>query len=140
MDASWALGLGALLGHEAEWVFTATAIVFGASALVLGWRRHRSARVAALLGLGIVGLLASRGIEMSGGHDDHHAEAAHAAAAHHAAADAQDAHDAHPEAGFAHAAGTAVGVLAGLMLLFGHLLNLRVARREPDGCPAECCT
>lgn len=56
-----ALGMGSLLGHEAEWVFTLIAVAFAAGALISGWRRHRSVWVAGLLALGIAGLLASRG-------------------------------------------------------------------------------
>ncbi len=67
-----AMGMGALLGHEAEWVFTIIAIGFAATAAFVGWRRHRSTLIVALLGLGIVGLLASRFIEMSSGHDHGH--------------------------------------------------------------------
>ena len=44
------LGLGFLLGHEAEWILSITAIVLGLGALGLGWRQHRSRWVAALLG------------------------------------------------------------------------------------------
>ena len=55
-----ALGLGLLLSHETECVFTLVAVVFAAGALLLGWRRHPSVLVAGLLAPGIVGLLASR--------------------------------------------------------------------------------
>lgn len=61
-----ALGLRALLGHEAEWVFTAAAIAFGCAALVLGWRNHHSRRVVALLGGGIAALLLARLLEEAG--------------------------------------------------------------------------
>ena len=43
---SVALGVGFLLGHGAEWIFTIVAIVFATSALLLGWSRHRSRGVA----------------------------------------------------------------------------------------------
>lgn len=130
-----ALGLGFLLGHEAEWVFTLIAVLFAGGALVLGWRRHRSRLVAGLLALGIVGLLASRGLEMSGGHHEpHHSTAEHA-----------DGHDEgddelrgdHGEVPVVHEdslhlVGTVAGVLAGLLLLFGHLLNIRTSRRSRE--------
>lgn len=90
-----ALGLGALLGHEAEWGLTLAAIVFASTALLLGWRRHRSRGVVLCLGLGVAGLLASRLLEEGGGH----------------------------------ALGTAVGVAAGVVLVVGHIANLRAARR-----------
>ena len=63
-----ALGLGALLSHEAEWAFTVAAIVFAVSALVYGLRAHRSKWVPAVLAVGVVGLLASRFIEEAGAH------------------------------------------------------------------------
>jgi hypothetical protein len=136
-----ALGLGLLFGHVAEWLFTIIALVFASSALVLGWRRHRSRLGAALLALGIMGLLASRGIEMSGG--GHHATHAHHAT-HHVEHDAHSdegldhgAHHAeepaHEEEHDSHTLGTVVGVLAGLMLLFGHMVNLSVMRRDREG-------
>ena len=88
------LGLGFLLGHQAEWVFTLIAVAFAVGALALGWPRHRSPRVAALLGMGILGLFASRGLEMgSEGHDhDHGIEVSVAAHGH-------EADEAHEEAG-----------------------------------------
>ena len=74
-----AVGLNFLLNQSAEWLFSLVAIAFGVGALILGWRRHRSKTVAALLTLGVVGILASRGLEMGSdhhGHDDaHHEEA-----------------------------------------------------------------
>ena len=188
------LGLGALLGHEAEWVFTIIAIAFAAGAAILGWRRHKSNAVLAILAIGIVGLLASRGIEMSGGHHDHgdhhahgHDDHGHDAhkdhhdehAEHHGGKNPGDKHDAHGEhhdhhdqkaphgdkkhdehaehkdahgdahhgedvhgehhgegEGLdAHMLGTIVGVLAGLLLLIGHIMNIRATRRHHD----ECC-
>lgn len=134
-----ALGLGILFGHVAEWLFTLIAIAFASSALVLGWRRHRSRLGAALLVLGIVGLLASRGIEMSAGeHHDHGAHTHHVT--HHVEHDdhvelAHDDGDHHVEeqgqegSYSTHTLGTVVGVLAGLMLLLGHMTNLRRMRR-----------
>ena len=65
-----AVGLGFLLGHEVEWLFSLVAVVFGLVALVMGWRQFRSPRVAALLVLGIVGILASRVLEMGDAHHD----------------------------------------------------------------------
>ena len=58
-----ALGLGALLGHEAEWGFTLVAVAIALVALTLGWRRHRSTPVAALISVGVVGLLLARVLE-----------------------------------------------------------------------------
>ncbi len=116
-----ALGVGALLGQEAEWIFTLVAIGFAAGALVLGWRRHRSVGVATLLVIGMMGLLASRGIEAGHEHGQHHGDTQ--AHEHHA----QRAE--HHEPGSVRGAvGVAVGVVAGLSLLTGHLLNLRASR------------
>ncbi|MEM9192365.1 MAG: MerC domain-containing protein [Myxococcota bacterium] len=134
-----ALGLGFLLGQGAEWVFTLIAIAFAAGATVIGWRRHRSRKVVALLAIGIVGLLASRGLEMGSSHEGHHAHDAHHgehAEAHggHADRDHAEAHDdaagsapAHND--IVHSAGAGLGILSGLLLLVGHIWNLREARR-----------
>ena len=51
------IGLEILVGHEAEWGFTIVAIVFALGAMVLGFQRHRSPRIAALFAMGILGLL-----------------------------------------------------------------------------------
>lgn len=120
-----ALGLGMLLGHEAEWLFTLVAVSFATGALILGWRRHRSSRVAVLLTLGIVGLLGSRVLEMGEEHHgEHHEQHGHG---HH-----EEAHGEAPSA--LHAAGTFVGVVAGGVLIAGHLLNIRATRR----CRRQC--
>ena len=147
-----ALGLSFLVGHKAEWIFTMIAIVFALGALVLGWRQHGSVRVVSILALGVVGLLASRGLEMGGHHGDHHGahERGHVEPSEGHAHDHREhkdhghqevhaeegakAHDHHGHA--AHLAGAAVGVIAGFLLLMGHLLNIRTTRR----CREECCT
>ena len=116
------LGLGFLLGQSVEWLFSLVAVAFGLGALVLGWRTHGSKKVAALLTLGVIGILASRGLEMGSDHHGHGEE-------HHA-----DEHgDEHDDAG--HMLGAIVGVLAGMTLLSGHLLNIQAARR----CREEDC-
>ena len=120
------LGLGFLLGHEAEWVLSMVAIVFASVALVLAWRRRKDRRVAALLALGIVGLLASRLVEESSGHEDAHHEEGHG----HGHAD--EAEEAEEDA--SHLIGTAIGVFAGLTLVAGHLLNLRAHRQSQASC------
>ena len=146
------LGLGFLLGHGAEWVLTLIAVAFATAALALGWWRHRSLQVAGFLALGIVGLVASRGIEMSSGHHEHHgappqAIAEHAASHdHHGDSQAGEHGAQHPENhgeahadhdSAAHMIGTVVGVLAGLLLLLGHILNIRAIRRHHQEC-CEC--
>jgi hypothetical protein len=65
-EALAAVGLGALLGQELEWCFTFAALVFAATALSVGWRKHRSRPVVALLGGGIVALLLAHLLEGAG--------------------------------------------------------------------------
>ena len=64
-----ALGLGALLSHEAEWALTLAAIAFASVALLHGWREHRSTWILPVLAIGIVGLLASRALEEASVHE-----------------------------------------------------------------------
>jgi uncharacterized membrane protein YfcA len=130
------LGLGFLLGHEAEWALSLISIGFATVALALAWRRRRDRRVVLLLAVGIVGLLASRFVEEAGGHEEGHHEAGHAEEGHHGEDHAEEGHhEDGPEA--AHLIGTAIGVLAGLTLVGGHLLNLREQRRKP-ACADDC--
>jgi MerC mercury resistance protein len=65
-EALAAVGLGSLLGHETEWGFMLAALVFAGAALVIGWRKHRSRPVVALLGGGIIALLLARLLEGAG--------------------------------------------------------------------------
>ncbi len=153
-----ALGLGFLLGHEVELLLTGIAMVFALVALVIGFRSHGSVRVAVLLALGIVGLLASRGLEMGSDHHGHHGEEHHAEAEHHdgedhkgddhkdeehkdgdhAAAEKKAEHgEHHDEEGeehddTMHLIGAGVGVLGGILLLFGHIANIRASRRRKE--------
>lgn len=156
-----AVGLGFLVSHDVEWVLTGIAVAFALVALLLGWRRHGSVQVAGFLVAGVIGLLVSRGLEAGGDHhhhgaehhDAHHAEGeAHAsksaseakhadettgAAEHHEKGEAQgdehgDEHgDAHGDGEMTHLIGAGVGVLGGLLLLIGHVLNLRAYRTRP---------
>ncbi len=124
------LGLGFLLGQSVEWLFSLVAIAFGLGALVPGWRKHGSKKVAVLLTIGVIGILVSRGMEM--GSDHGHGEAHHAE-------EGSDEHgdehgDDHDDAG--HTLGAMVGVLAGMSLLVGHLLNIQAARRYRE---EDCC-
>ena len=159
-----ALGLGALLSQEAEWGFTIIAILFAGGALVAGWRVHRSSLVVALLSIGIVGLLASRVIEMGGEHHHHdgaeqpHADGDHHSDEEHGDGESEESHskdkpddhskqddddkahadaheDGHGDGELMHLAGSAVGIFAGLLLLVGHITNLRATRQ----CRADCC-
>ena len=115
------LGLGVLLGHGAEWVFSITAIALGLIAMIWGWLQHRSTGVAVIFAIGILGLLGSRWLEMSGEHDEHH-HAGHHEQTEHSETRAQRHHRAH--AGMedsSHLVGTFVGVGAGILLLLGHI-------------------
>ena len=127
-----AVGLGMLLSHEAEWGLTLVAVSFGVAAFWYGWRAHRRAHVAALLGLGIVGLLASRGLEMAVPHDDHHGEEHHAAEDEHEDEHDDEHNEEHDDESM-HLVGAGVGVTSGLLLCIGHLMNLRSIRRRRDG-------
>ncbi len=187
-----ALGVGFLLGQEAEWIFTLIAVAFAGAALFFGWRKHRSNAVMAVLVLGIVGLLASRVIEGAGGHDHHHhgAHGEEGHGAHHGEGDGHhgegeekhhgegekghaegkehhgegekhhgkgDKHhdeghekhgrvhrntddgesaDGHGDGELTHMAGAGVGIVGGLLLLTGHIMNLRALRRRKE---EECC-
>ena len=186
-----ALGLGMLLSQTAEWAFTIVAVSIAFGALVLSWRQHRSVAVAGLLSLGIVGLLASRVLEMGSDHHhhgehhaDHHDEVAHTEDAHHdsVAEKHEDHHDeGHDEKHVAdahghdhdghssekhhdnhkaehhgeheeghegegdshdddnHTLGASVGVAGGMLLLFGHILNIGTSRKRKVISTEECC-
>lgn len=174
-----ALGLGMLLSQTAEWAFTLVAVSIAAGALVLSWRQYRSVVVAGLLSLGIVGLLASRVIEMGSDHhhgehhadhhgEEHHDEVAHAEDGHHdsTAEKHEDHHDkGHDEKHVAdrhehedhlsekhgdhkedhhddhegeenghdddnHTLGASVGIVGGILLLFGHIINIGTSRKR----------
>lgn len=57
------LGVGACLGHEAEWAFTIIAVAIAALALGITWRRNGPRSVKVLLFAGMVGLLGARFVE-----------------------------------------------------------------------------
>ncbi|MEC7241231.1 MAG: MerC domain-containing protein [Myxococcota bacterium] len=156
------LGLGALLSQKAEWGFTLVAVALGLVALVLGWRVHRSRQVAGLLIVGVLGLLSSRVLEMGGEHG-HHGDVHHEAEAQHEEGhhdeedpDHEAANRIAPESGHGdgdaheasgehhtdeeghddglHMLGAGVGVLGGILLVLGHLLNIRTTRRSREDC------
>ncbi len=64
-----AAGLGALIGHEAEWAFTGAAVLLAVLAAVHGWRQHRSFATVAWLAAGAIGLLGARFLEEQGSHE-----------------------------------------------------------------------
>ena len=156
------LGLGFLLGHEVEWVLTGFAASFGALAFVLGWRRHRKMLVFVMLAVGIVGLLGAR-LAVGDGHHhghDHHAaqvppvkDSEHGEAAgahehadhndepgHHDGAEHHDEVAHHDEEEHeSHGPGEGLGVVAGLILMMGHLANFREIRRAHDASHADTC-
>ena len=150
------LGLGFLLGHEAEWALTGFAVSFGLIAFVVGWRRHRKMLVFAMLAIGIVGLLAARLAEGQGHHHGHGEHAGHASHAKHAELGAGagaighsddhdepkdhhegEHHDEAKEASHGHGPGEGLGVVAGLILMMGHITNLREIRRAKDAACSE---
>jgi hypothetical protein len=102
-----------------------------------------------LLEVGIIGLLASRGLEMGSDHHHDQEDSVHASAGHDAAADESDEHhgdehhgdehhgDEHDET--AHMIGASVGVAGGVLLVLGHLMNIRATkrRREDEGRATE---
>lgn len=142
-----AVGLGVLLGHGTEWAFTLVAVLVASSTLVIGWRRHRSLPVAAFLLLGIGGLLTARTLEMSSPHRDHHAPSSSTVRAagpdpadgsrepdrpHTQPVEAREPSHGTSGHGHPHRAGSALGVLGGLSLLFGHVLDLRAPARRRE--------
>lgn len=144
-----ALGLGFLLSHSVEWLLILCAIGFASIALRLGWQQHRSLVVAGLFGIGILGLMTSRGVEMSSDHHGHH-DVAHDEGEHHsdwkedehhghgeeAAVLHQEAHSsAHHEEESSHGIGAFIGILGGVFLLLGHILNIKLTRDTEE----ECC-
>lgn len=114
-----ALGLGALFGPSAEWLFTIIAVAIASTVAVAGWRRMRFGWAGFLLAGGIVAVLASRAVEMGFHHNhDHHSD--------------HTANPAAPEHGEPHGvAGPLLGGLGGILLVAGHLLNLRAVRPHP---------
>ena len=132
------IGLDFLDEHEAEWMLTVLAVVFGVLGLLLGWRQHKQPLVAALLGIGIAGLIAVR--LMEGG--DHHEEGEEAEAVAEVAeeTDEEEGHDDHEEGHDDHGPGESLGIVAGLILMAGHVGNLK-AMRETEGASQEddCC-
>ena len=151
------LGLGFLLNQSVELGLAVIAIVFALASVALLWRQHRSKLVLGLLVLGILGLVVSRGLEMGAGHHDHHEASQHGEVAKHEtehdeaegdgqaeeehhADEAKEAgsgehHDEVHEGGL-HALGAGVGVLGGLLIAVGHLLNLRRLRQHREALEA----
>ncbi|MEL7369106.1 MAG: MerC domain-containing protein [Myxococcota bacterium] len=63
-----ALGLTVWFGETAEYALSAAAILFALSAVLIGWRQHRSWRTLFILVVGISGLLLARYLEEAGVH------------------------------------------------------------------------
>ena len=147
-----ALGLGFLLTQQTEWTLSIVATAFAISAGYLGWRVHRSTLVVAVLTLGIAGLMTSRSLEMDSHHHDHHGES-HSEEMEHTATEKVHSdhgvqvhkegfeksneylHDTGSEAVSMHSLGSIMGVLGGILLFIGHMLNIRTSHRFRK----ECC-
>ena len=146
-----ALGLGFLLGHEIEWGLTLLAVGFGFLALVLGWRQHKKPMAAILLGVGIVGLLAVRLTGEGGHHDEHGEDAAHAEAGDHDEEEGdhdkeegdhdeeEGEHDEEEGEHDDHGPGESLGILAGLILMTGHVTNLKAMKKAESESGDDCC-
>jgi len=138
-----ALGLDFLLNHEAEWALTLFAVSLGLAAMYLGWKRHGKGFILLPLALGIVGLLAARGLEAGGGHEHGHGHETHHEAseksAHegeqHASGEDDHSEDKHEDSDHhedGHILIEVLGIGAGFILVFGHFLNLRELRAGPE--------
>lgn len=148
-----ALGLSVLLSHEVEWLLVGVAVLVGCVALNLAWQTHRSYKIAGLLVLGIVGLLASRGLEIGASHEDHHDDShrvgTHALTGHSDVfshdeesgalghAGGEPTHSEHSGGEVLHVLGAGLGAGSGLLLFLGHLLNICTARRLREDCCRE---
>lgn len=124
-------GLDVLLGHRSEGIVTVVAVILAATALYLGWPRHRSLPVAALFVVGIFGLISARALEMGSDHGHHHhpEEAELASGAHHEAeAHGHGEGDERDPASGPLDAGSLLGMGAGLMLLIGHVSSRRAMK------------
>ena len=151
------LGLGLLFSPVAEWVFTLVAIAFAVGTLIINWKQTRSRLVIIFFTFGIIGLLASRMIEESTGHHDHlgahphpvetsqvleKAKMADSNKDHQTVESHAHVHtDHHEEAAVSatdehtnHTTGLIVGILAGLFLVIGHILNIRTLRQSQIDC------
>ncbi|MGB0648249.1 MAG: MerC domain-containing protein [Bradymonadia bacterium] len=139
------LGLDFLSGHGAEWAFTVLAVLIGLVAGIEVWRSHRRPSVLILFAIGIIGLLSARILEGGAHHEEHgqelHQETheanevnsnAHAKSKpdHH-----EDKHSDHEESH--HLSIELLGILSGLVLMGGHLINLR--KEKTDSVDDECC-
>lgn len=143
-----ALGLGFLLTQQTEWTLSIVATSFAISAGYLGWRIHRSTLVVAVLTLGVVGLMTSRSLEMDSHHHDQHG-GSHSEEMEHATIEkVHSDHGVHVhKEGFEksneygskavsmHSLGSIMGVLGGILLFIGHMLNIRTSHRFRK----ECC-
>jgi len=129
-----AMGLSFLISHEVEWLFTGVAVSLGLIALHLGWRQHGSRLVVSTLAVGIIGLLVARGLEAGGPHGEHEAAPVPVTVSADVKMHTQNTETTHdPQTGHhdeGHVATGLLGVLAGLILCLGHILNIREWRRS----------
>ncbi len=128
------LGLGALLGSGAEWGFTAFTILIASLALWVGFRRHRSLKVATLFLVGIAGLLLSRAIEES---SEHPLAASHEVQVVESGSPkvVVDHHD-HEGGWDLHFWGSIIGIMSGFPIIMGHFLSIKKSRCCEDNCVA----
>ena len=142
------LGLDFLSGHGAEWAFTVLAVLIGLVAGIQVWRSHRRPSVLILFAVGIIGLLSARVLEGGAHHEEHGHELHQETQATHDANEAdsnahakskpehhQEKHSDHEESH--HASIELLGILSGLVLMGGHLMNLR--KKKTDSVDDECC-
>ena len=114
------LGFDMLLSSRTEWLFTCFAILMACLAFYSGYKKHHSKMIATIFVIGITGLILSRVIEESGGHEhsEHHTEVHETA--HH--------EEEHNEGLDLHLLGSIIGIGSGLTILAAHFLNMQKSK------------
>lgn len=142
-----ALGLGFMFSEGAEWIFVGLSVTFATGTQFFTQKKQGTRLSTTILLIGIFGLLAARGLETVSHHEEHHSDShavhtvqdaeqvvAITSIAEHTTPPEMHSSHGHSETGeTVHLAGTTLGVLAGLFLVLGHILNIRRASR------ATCC-
>lgn len=151
------LGLDMLLSSRSEWIFTLLIISVAFFSLYQVRKSQKPSIVTKLLLVGILGLLASRGIETGTHH--HHEASLHEASLHEESLNEtkyhhlQDTHNAtsqtqstrgseehattaspHEDTPLVdlHMAGAIIGILSGILIFSGHLLSLKNAESTKE--------
>lgn len=127
------LGLKFLISGAAEWASTGLAIVLAGLALVGGFRKHRSPKVAALFAAGVCALLLSRFMEEGSGHhhhDHHETEQGHEQTeGHHHSNQGSESQHSESEHGLDfHTIASLIGISGGLLIASAHIQNIRYVR------------